>query len=62
MVRIYRYDPEDERKITGLIKAVDGSGVCESFTDAEALGAILSRLVKRQPGSRRGRERDPEAF
>jgi hypothetical protein len=58
IVRIYRIDTEDPRKIAGLAEATDGSGKRESFTDLEELGAILGR---RGRGTRKGRKKRPRS-
>lgn len=48
IVRLYRIDTEDDRKITGLVEALDGSGQRVPFTDSDELAAVLRRgLVKR---------------
>ncbi len=52
IVRIYRVDTEDPRKLTGLAEAMDGSGKRESFNDMDELAAILNRSVNR-PRKRR---------
>jgi hypothetical protein len=43
IVRIYRIDTEDRRRITGLVEAMDSSGTRESFTDLDELGTVLNR-------------------
>lgn len=49
IVRVYRYDNEDDHKITGLVEALDGSGQRVPFNDSDELAAILKRgLVKRR--------------
>jgi hypothetical protein len=45
IVRVYRVDNEDHRKITGLVEALDGSGRQEPFRDVGELAAILNRGV-----------------
>lgn len=45
VVRIYRIDTEDTHKITGLVEAMDGSGVCLPFVNADELVALLSRMT-----------------
>lgn len=45
IVRIYRFDTEDRRKLTGLVESMDGSGERIPFTDMDELAAILNRLV-----------------
>lgn len=42
IVRIYRVDTEDRRKITGMVETLDGSGKCEPFRDADELVALLN--------------------
>jgi hypothetical protein len=46
IVRIYRFDTEDQRKLTGLVETMDGAGERLPFTDMDELAAILSRLVR----------------
>lgn len=45
IVRIYRIDPEDLQKITGLVETTDGSGMRKSFADLTELGAILKNCA-----------------
>ena len=45
IVRVYRVDAQDERKISGLVEALDGSGESEPFTLIDVLGAILKRRL-----------------
>jgi hypothetical protein len=47
IVRIYRFDTEDRRRITGLVEATDGTGERSPFTDIDELAAILNRFVNR---------------
>jgi hypothetical protein len=54
IVRIYRVDTEDSRKIAGLLEAMDGSGKREAFTDIDELCALLNRSVN---ALRKGRRR-----
>lgn len=56
IVRVYRYDPEDKRQVTGLVEATDGSGVATPFMDTDELGAILNRLVDARKKSQRERK------
>lgn len=42
VVRIYRADTEDRRKITGLVEVLDGSGRSEPFRNADELTALLN--------------------
>jgi hypothetical protein len=53
IVRIYRFDTDDQRKLAGLVEATDGSGERQPFTDSDELAAILNRLVKTR--KRRGK-------
>jgi hypothetical protein len=43
IVRIYRVDTEDNRKITGLVEVMDGSGRKKPFRDADELAGLLNR-------------------
>jgi hypothetical protein len=43
IVRIYRVDTEDRRKITGLAEALDGSGRQEPFRDADEPAGMLNK-------------------
>jgi len=47
IVRLYRVDTEDTRKITGLAEARDGSGSHELLTNLEDLETILNRRTGR---------------
>jgi hypothetical protein len=53
IVRIYRIDTEDQRKLTGLVDALDGSGERTPFTDNEELAAVLNRGVGKRGGRRK---------
>jgi hypothetical protein len=53
IVRIYRFDTVDRRKLAGLVEATDGSGERLPFTDSDELAAILNRLVG--PRKRKGK-------
>jgi len=57
IVRIYRIDTEDPKKLTGLVEALDGSGERTPFTDVEELAVVLSSGT----GKRRGRRTKTEA-
>lgn len=59
IVRIYRFDTEDPRRITGLVETVDGDGVRVSFNDSDELAAILNRCVNK-PGKRRKKGITPD--
>jgi hypothetical protein len=52
IVRIYRIDTENPKKLTGLVEAMDGSGERTPFTDIIELAAVLNGLVS---GHRKGR-------
>jgi hypothetical protein len=66
IVRLYRVDTEDSRKITGLVEALDGSGRPVPFRDADELAGFLNncpaasrkRMGKQRKGTdlRGGRE------
>ncbi|MBN2123359.1 MAG: hypothetical protein JW821_03635 [Deltaproteobacteria bacterium] len=58
VVRVYRIDTRDQRKINGLVEALDGSGEHESFADVDELGAILKRRAAAQ---RKGRAKGSSA-
>ncbi len=53
ILRIYRYDPSDPRKLTGLVETTDGSGERVPFTDIDELAVILNRCAGRQRKGRR---------
>jgi hypothetical protein len=53
IVRIYRIDTEDQRKLTGLDEALDGSGERTPFTDIDELAAVLNRGVGKRGGRRK---------
>jgi hypothetical protein len=53
IVRIYRIDTEDRKKLTGLVEAMDGSGERTPFNDIEELAAVLSCLANGQRKERR---------
>lgn len=50
IVRIYRVDSEDPRRLTGLVEALDGSGKRSAFNDIDELAAVLSK-----PAGKRGK-------
>jgi hypothetical protein len=52
IVRIYRIDTENPKRLTGLVEAMDGSGERTPFTDIDELATVLNGLVK---GYRNGR-------
>lgn len=53
IVRIYRIDTEDRKKLTGLVEAMDGSGERIPFTDVDELAAVLGRSVGKRGGRRK---------
>jgi hypothetical protein len=62
IVRIYRADTEDKKKINGLVEALDGSGKPAPFRDAGELAGLLNggacAARKRERKARRsGREK-----
>ncbi|MBI5591016.1 MAG: hypothetical protein HY881_11095 [Deltaproteobacteria bacterium] len=48
IVRIYRMDTEDPKKLTGLVEALDGSGKRVPFTDIDELAAALNQDAGRE--------------
>jgi hypothetical protein len=42
IVRVYRVDNEDRRKIAGLVEALDCSGRQKPFRDADELAGLLN--------------------
>lgn len=54
VVRIYRIDTDDPRKLTGQVETLDGSGTRSPFTCIDELAALLNRgTEKRRCGKRR---------
>jgi hypothetical protein len=53
IVRIYRVDTEDQRKLTGLVEALDGSNERKPFTDIDKLAVVLGRSVGKRGGRRK---------
>lgn len=43
IVRVYRVDTEDRRKIAGQVEALDGSGQKKPFRDADELAGLLNK-------------------
>jgi len=62
IVRIYRIDTEDQRKLTGLVEALDGSGERTPFTDIDELAALLSRGAGKRGGRRKRTKSTVETF
>jgi hypothetical protein len=60
IIRIYRVDTEDCRKITGLVEMMDGSGEREPFADLDELGALLNRHLSRPPKKQKKRSKTIE--
>jgi len=59
IVRLYRVDTEDTRKITGLVEALDGSGRQVPFRDVGELAEVLnSRSAASQKRVRKAKKRD----
>jgi len=48
VVRVYRHDPDQPGKVTGVIEALDGSGDKRSFTDTSEMNAILGAILTEQ--------------
>jgi hypothetical protein len=57
IVRIYRIDTQDQKKLTGLVEAMDGSGERMPFIDSDELAAVLNDLVNRHRKGRRNKEK-----
>jgi hypothetical protein len=57
IVRIYRIDTEDRKRLTGQVEPLDGSRERTPFTDVEELAAVLSRRTGKRD---RRRKREPE--
>jgi len=53
IVRIYRTDPDDPGKLTGLVEALDGSGERTPFVDTDGLIAILRHTAKKRTRRRK---------
>lgn len=41
IIRVYRVDPEDCRRITGLIETIDGNGIRTPFDGLDELNEII---------------------
>jgi len=54
ILRIYRFDTNDQRKLAGMVEATDGSGERLPFTDSEELAVIVNGFVRKH---RKGRRR-----
>ena len=53
IVRIYRVDTEDQKKLTGVVENMDGSGERTAFIDIDELTAVLNRSVEKRKVSRK---------
>jgi hypothetical protein len=53
IVRVYRIDTKDCRKLTGLVEAMDGSGERAPFIDIDELAALLSRGAGKRTGRKK---------
>lgn len=53
LVRVYRVDTDNPSRITGLVEAMDGSGICAPFNDMDELSCLLRKGSERRR-SRRG--------
>jgi|WetSurMetagenome_2_1015567.scaffolds.fasta_scaffold1132666_2 hypothetical protein len=60
VVRVYRIDPEDPNKITGLVEAMDGNGERTPFTSSDELVAQLNLGAKEGGGRKRRKKHDSE--
>lgn len=47
IVRVYRVDTEDKKKLTGLVERLDGSGARTPFTDSDQLAALLGQSANK---------------
>jgi hypothetical protein len=56
IVRVYRIDTKDSRKLTGLVEAMDGSGERAPFIDIDELAERLSRGAGKRTGRRKKTE------
>ena len=52
IVRVYRVDTENPGRITGLLEAMDGSGIRVSFTDIDELSGLLLKGSDRRSSRR----------
>jgi hypothetical protein len=57
IVRIYRFDTDDQRKLTGLVETMDGAGKRLPFTHMDELAEILNRCVKPRKSGRKASRR-----
>jgi hypothetical protein len=55
IIRVYRFDTEDLRKLTGLVESMDGSSRRQPFTDIDELAALLGRSVVKLGGRRKNK-------
>ena len=53
IVRIYRFDTEDLKKLTGLVVKMDGSESRAPFTDLDELAAIFRRGISGKSGRKK---------
>gem|GEM_PF-5741195 len=49
IIRVYRADPCDYRKVVGLVETMDGSGVRATFDGIEDLAETISNLTVNGP-------------
>lgn len=45
IVRIYRADKSDVRRITGIVEPLDGSGLRTKFCDSDELASLLAQVT-----------------
>lgn len=50
IVRVYRIDTEDPKKITGFVEALDGSAERVPFIDIDELAKVLNRGEGKRSG------------
>jgi len=53
IVRIYRIDTEEQKRLTGQVEPLDGSRERTPFTDVEELAAVLGRGTWKRGGQRK---------
>ncbi len=58
IVRIYRVDTENPHKLTGLVEAMDGSGVRAPFTNLDELAVLLRCLPAERSVRKRRTKQD----
>jgi hypothetical protein len=54
IVRVYRTDSDDPKRVVGLVEALDGAGAREPFDGIEELAAALNGMANRDAEIREG--------